>query len=480
MRVRCKHCGFVRAKNTTRQVEHLLQCPDFLSSADGQAAIAETTFTPVLSASAGPNLPSEIWRGKAPNPNISVQKRGPGRPRHSGVAASTPLQTHAPSRPQPSLTTHLLTRDPAAFAAATRQPFLSHAGCGTLALTPLLHWLAQDSYVSRAFLAFIGTLIGKIRLPEAKNSQQNSAYRAADLLISAANNVRREIGFFEVTVQKYGLQIGGEDAKPPTKAYLDLLANASSPAASLLEGLVVLWATEHVCHDRLSALPWSKCRADPSSQCYRTSWHYASTFTSTMSQSRSNYSLPSYLTDSQPGAGNPYGGAPGGGGEASDNSHVNALHDALIPNWTSAPFDKFVDACRAIVDELANAQTTGNGIEEMRRCESVFRQVVWLWERIWPRVDGMGEEDELAFDGGGGGGVRQPSRPGGPASNANGKGRATADHPRANGPGGQTDEDPVEIQDDEQRPAEQDAPGDEDSPYGGTGLDAVQAANEAS
>lgn len=34
--------------------------------------------------------------------------------------------------------------------------------------------------------------------------------------------------------------------RPPTKGYLDLMHNASGPSASLLEGMVVLWATEHV------------------------------------------------------------------------------------------------------------------------------------------------------------------------------------------------------------------------------------------
>jgi hypothetical protein len=71
-----------------------------------------------------------------------------------------------------------------------------------------------------------------------------------------------------------------------------------------------------------------------------------------------------------------------------------ALHQALIPNWTSPAFSKFVDATRALVDELANITTTRDGKEEMSRCEEIFRQICWLQERFWPDVDGMGEEDE--------------------------------------------------------------------------------------
>lgn len=73
-----------------------------------------------------------------------------------------------------------------------------------------------------------------------------------------------------------------------------------------------------------------------------------------------------------------------------------ALHQALIPNWTSPAFNKFVDATRALVDELANTTTARDGKEEMQRCDEIFRQICWLEQRFWPEVDGMGEEDEGA------------------------------------------------------------------------------------
>jgi hypothetical protein len=80
----------------------------------------------------------------------------------------------------------------------------------------------------------------------------------------------------------------------------------------------------------------------------------------------------------------------------SADSHIVALHQALIPNWTSPAFSKFVDATRALVDELANITTTRDGKEEMVRCEEIFRQICWLEERFWPDVDGMGEQSESA------------------------------------------------------------------------------------
>ena len=76
--------------------------------------------------------------------------------------------------------------------------------------------------------------------------------------------------------------------------------------------------------------------------------------------------------------------------------HIAALHQSLIPNWTSPAFSKFVEACRNLVDELANSATGSNGKEEMLRCDAIFKQICFLQERFWPEVDGMGEEDETS------------------------------------------------------------------------------------
>lgn len=68
----------------------------------------------------------------------------------------------------------------------------------------------------------------------------------------------------------------------------------------------------------------------------------------------------------------------------------------MIPNWTSPAFNKFVDATRALVDELANTTTARDGKEEMQRCDEIFRQICWLEQRFWPEVDGMGEDNNVA------------------------------------------------------------------------------------
>ncbi|KAF2729302.1 heme oxygenase-like protein [Polyplosphaeria fusca] len=344
-KVRCLHCGFVRAKNTTRQIEHLQECQVYLNSADAQAHIVHNgDGTPL-----DPNMPqgsggSGILNGQHPNPNLQVHRRGPNTRRARDGQLLAPNVPHMNPPPAPSLTAHLLATCSAPFNQATQQPFLSHAGCGSLAPGPLSQWLVQDGHYSRGYIRFVGQLLAKIRLPQTTNSQFHPMYRTMDLLISALNNMRREMQFFEITATKYGLALGLDPPTPITRSLLDLFVSASSSSASLLEGMVVLWGTEH---------------------CYRSAWQYASSFSSTLST-------------------------------PSTDSHIVALHQALIPNWTSPAFSKFVDACRALVDELANNAPGRDGKEEMYRCEEIFRQICWLAERFWPDVDGMGEEDESA------------------------------------------------------------------------------------
>ncbi|KAK4504333.1 hypothetical protein PRZ48_005249 [Zasmidium cellare] len=443
MRVRCLSCGYVRAKNTTRQVEHLAQCQSFLNSTEGQAALAagEIEFTPAQGRSSygGGN---DIWRGGAPNPNLQVGSGSQSRSVAGNLGASQRMPP--PGRQAPSLVSHLLNKWPEKLQKATQQKFLSHAGCGTLSAGALSNWLGQNSHISRAMIGFIGSLIGKVRLPEhSPNSKFNTQYRALDLLISTVSNLRKEIDFIENTKRKYALQNDGEPPSPITKAYVDLLASAASAHSSLLEGMVALWVTEH---------------------CYYASWQYASTFSSTVPSS--NYSVPSYLT----GGMDPYGGSSISRPGNSSDQHISALQEALIPNWTSREFSKFVDACKAIVDELANAETTGSGREQLTRCESQYQQIIFLWERIWPEVDGLGEEEDLAD------GDHDTSHTAGrPQSGAG---------PSGTNGNSANKSDPIEIGDDDDdddgADGNDDAPMDSvDSPYGGTGLGAVHAANQA-
>lgn len=89
------------------------------------------------------------------------------------------------------------------------------------------------------------------------------------------------------------------------------------------------------------------------------------------------------------------------------------------------------------------------------RCEQTFKQALWLWKGIWPEVNGMGESDDFGAAAGG----ATPAN----ASNAQ--------------------NDPIEIQDDEaaERSVGPEGPEGEvaQTPFGGSGLGAVHAANQS-
>jgi hypothetical protein len=242
-KVRCLHCGFVRAKNTTRQIEHLHQCEAYLASSEAQAWRAQNGDERAMAAGVTPRA---VLNGQQPNPNLQINRRGPNIKRGRDGQQLAPNVGGMPPPVAPSLTAHLLAVCQPAFTRATQQPFLSHAGCGSLAPGPLTQWLVQDGHYARGFIRFVGQLLAKLRLPQTANSQFHPMYRTMDLLISALNNMRREMSFFEITATKYGLNLSQDPPTPITRALLDLFVSASSTSASLLEGMVVLWGTEHV------------------------------------------------------------------------------------------------------------------------------------------------------------------------------------------------------------------------------------------
>jgi hypothetical protein len=184
------------------------------------------------------NQNSGVWNGAKPNPNLVVNGLGLNQPR-GGTTTNT-------LGPNPSLANHLLDQTEDALMGASRHIFLMHAGCGSLTKDALNQWLAQIRYISRSLISFTGTLIGKIRIPETPDLERDSTFRCLDLLCSAVNNTKKELEFLEAAKRKYGLGVKFDEPRPPTKGFIDLFNSASCPSATLLEGMVMLWAIELV------------------------------------------------------------------------------------------------------------------------------------------------------------------------------------------------------------------------------------------
>lgn len=108
----------------------------------------------------------------------------------------------------------------------------------------------------------------------------------------------------------------------------------------------------------------------------------------------------------------------------------------------------------------------------MTRCEGAWKQVLWLWEKSWPDVDGMGEEDEVATAERFGNGTRPRGDAGAAAAGA----PTDRDAERADD---DDDDDDLDVMEVSRRESGIGGSPSYVSPYGGTGLQAVEAANHA-
>ncbi|KAI9734256.1 MAG: hypothetical protein M1834_002360 [Cirrosporium novae-zelandiae] len=250
-----------------------------------------------------------------------------------------------------ALSQYLLKLDPSAFARATQAPFLRAAGAGDLSKSTLSRWLSQDRLYAQTYIRFASLLLSKINLPTTRHlsgSRPPVSSLLVDCIIGALNNVRRELRFFETVAEEYGLDLNhpwDESAPrfgptPITRAYGDLFMSCAAPGTPVLHGMVALYGTEI---------------------CYLTSWLYAKGVSGETSKDNDNGNDQSAFKKDQDGG---------------------ALRTEFIPNWTNNEFQDFVDEIGSLMDKLAEKI----GAEELRGCEEVWRQVLWIEERFWPEI----------------------------------------------------------------------------------------------
>ncbi len=248
----------------------------------------------------------------------------------------SPSITPAPGKP---LTDLLLDHQPYLLELATRAPFLVAAGTGKLSKALLSRWLSQDRLYAQAYIGFIGALIARVDLPYAHVSDKASSlrWRIVKMLSSSLENIHSELKFFEDVAKRYNLNLefsprpdGHFTADTAAKQYIDLFrAFWTDPSMTLLEGLVVLWATEH---------------------CYLTAWRYAA----------------SHITSGR-----------------SNDLDGGALRNEFIPNWTGEEFGKFVNEIRECTNLLADREEARNKIEVF---EAVWVHVLSIERKFWPEL----------------------------------------------------------------------------------------------
>jgi thiaminase len=277
------------------------------------------------------NLQRLFKWSRSPNPrfNNMIQLQHP--PAHPSIISLS--RAHAPAKP---LTDILLEHQPYLLELATRAPFLIAAGAGHLSKDLLSKWLSQRRLYAQALIGFIGALISRVDLPYAHVEDKKSSirWRIVQMLSSSLENIQKNLKSFEDVAKRYNLDLEFPPrpgvyftAEIATKHFVDLFrAFWTDPTMTLLEGLIVLWATEY---------------------CQLTSWRYAK----------------SHL--------NPTRGSDLDGG---------ALRNEFIPSWTNNESEKSVNEITECTNLLADRDAAEFKIETFR---AVWVHVLGIERKFW-------------------------------------------------------------------------------------------------
>jgi thiaminase len=355
-----------------------------------------------------------------------------------------PAHPNQPLHPQHTpLSKLLLDYAPVAFQSATQHPFLRQAGLGQVSTQTLSRWLSQDRIYAQAYVNFIGALIARIHLPHTHIRDKGASlrWRILKLLTDCLNNINRELDLFDETSRKYNLPLD-QSQKPgvpfepasATKQYEGLFrAFGSDPSMSLLEGLVVLWATE-TCYlhawkyarsfwpeerstnpDRAAPMPGIVSPVDPVEplQWRRVSElpgqepePYRGPAGQSPEDPRFNIEPPTpqsavSATTIKSGGSSHYSNDPAHAGpltpvserEVSDAPELviqprkdldgGALQEAFIPNWTSREFEVFVEEIADVMDELSIREEGWRRVEVFK---AVWEHILGIEAGFWPDV----------------------------------------------------------------------------------------------
>jgi thiaminase len=279
---------------------------------------------------------------------------------------------------RPRLTDTLLNHNPRVFSLATTHPFLHLSGLGLLPASTLSRWLSQDRLYAQSYVSFIGALIARVHLPYAYVSNKDGSlrWRIMKLLSGCLQNIERKLEFFEDVAKRYNLRLdkpwSEEDerigrsfeAQGATRQFESLFrAFGTDNSMTLLEGLVVLWATE---------------------VCCLTAWRFAKSQQKTRRQELWN------------GNGSGWGGSVSRAmsmssrhTEEDDNERYKsdldggALRKEFIPDWTKSEFEGFVHEITDVTNELAVREEAWRKLDVFK---AVWEHICDIERRFWPDV----------------------------------------------------------------------------------------------
>lgn len=271
---------------------------------------------------------------RSPDPRLSTVTQVHYSPAPSFIVS--PTSARAPAKP---LTENLLEHQPYLLELATRAPFLVAAGTGNLSIALLSRWLSQHRLYAQAYIGFVGALISRVDLPYAHVEDKRSSlrWRIIQMLTTSLSNTQRQLEIFEEVAKRYKLNLELSPrpdmhftAETATKQYIDLFrAFWTDPTMTLLEGLVIHWATEN---------------------CQMVAWKYAKSLLN-------------------PGR--------------RDDLDGGALRNELMLTWTSDEFQKLVNESTECMNLLADREEAGFKLETFK---AVWTHVLNIQRKFWPEM----------------------------------------------------------------------------------------------
>lgn len=163
-------------------------------------------------------------------------------------------------------------------------------------------------------------------------------HRIWDALNDASLNIRREETFYSEVIKDYDLTSHVVEDGPgrATTDFMDLFSKVGN--STLLEGMVLLWATEYV---------------------YLNAWKHARDVRARLGP----FEQMKFASEGE-------------------KKVALAMQEKFIPNWSSEEFEGFVDNLAGLVDELAKGF---EGEDELyKRCEEAWKDTLAAEANFWP------------------------------------------------------------------------------------------------
>ncbi|KAJ6261832.1 hypothetical protein Dda_2631 [Drechslerella dactyloides] len=255
------------------------------------------------------------------------------------------------------LIAHLLSLDADSRKHATEHRFLSAVARDSCRPDRFQQWLAQSRQFAAVYGSFVRALF--LKIAEYKHAYPSEPllalwvrHNVADRLDVTLMNTADEEGWFAAMLgdRSPPVAIGSEydydmyswdDARMRVSGAVTayrwfLMSCATSAAWGLLEGLVVLWATQ---------------------RCRRDAWMFARRSVVTVR------------------------------GLQHDRMDVDTQGGVFVANWTQRGFGDYLMTLEDLVEGVARVEGVQVGSEVWRRCEEAWKQVLRLEARLWPSPD---------------------------------------------------------------------------------------------